>query len=263
MLIELLIYLSVGAIAGIIAGLLGAGGGAVIIPPLVWIFHVNHFSDTIIMQLAIGTAMATIVITALASIRAHQSRGGVRWELVRQLTPGIIVGALLGALLAGALASDVLQWVFGVFILLLAIQIGFGLRPSAQRDLPSLPGMFAAGSIIGVVSSLVGIGGAALTVPFLVWCNTPLRNAVGTSAACGLPIALAGSAGYILTGWHADGLPAWSLGYIYLPALLCIVAASTLFAPLGARLAHALPSAVLKKVFAGLLVLIGIRMLTA
>jgi uncharacterized membrane protein YfcA len=148
-----------------------------------------------------------------------------------------------------------------VFILALALQIGFGLKPSPHRNLPGIAGMSVTGALIGAVSSIVGIGGAAMTVPFLVWCNVPMRNAVGTSAACGLPIALAGTAGYIATGWDAAVLPAWSLGYVYLPALLCIVAASALFAPLGARLAHALPTGILKKIFATMLAIIGLRML--
>jgi uncharacterized membrane protein YfcA len=241
--------------------MLGAGGGAVIIPPLVWIFHLNQVDDSIVMHLAIGTAMATIVVTALASIRAHHSRGAVLWTLVARLTPGIVVGALIGAAIADTLASDRLQLIFGVFILALALQIGFGLKPSPHRNLPGIAGMSVTGALIGAVSSIVGIGGAAMTVPFLVWCNVPMRNAVGTSAACGLPIALAGTAGYIATGWDAAVLPAWSLGYVYLPALLCIVAASALFAPLGARLAHALPTGILKKIFATMLAIIGLRML--
>jgi uncharacterized membrane protein YfcA len=227
----------------------------------VWIFHLNQVDDSIVMHLAIGTAMATIVVTALASIRAHHSRGAVLWTLVARLTPGIVVGALIGAAIADTLASDRLQLIFGVFILALALQIGFGLKPSPHRNLPGIAGMSVTGALIGAVSSIVGIGGAAMTVPFLVWCNVPMRNAVGTSAACGLPIALAGTAGYIATGWDAAVLPAWSLGYVYLPALLCIVAASALFAPLGARLAHALPTGILKKIFATMLAIIGLRML--
>lgn len=262
MLIELLIYFSVGICAGIIAGLLGAGGGAVIVPPLVWIFHLHHFDSGIIMHLAIGTAMATIVVTALSSIRAHHRRYAVLWPVVGRLTPGIVIGALLGASLADALASDSLQLVFAVFMLILAAQIGFGLKPAPHRDLPSMPGMLAAGAVIGSVSTIVGIGGAALTVPFLVWCNTPVRKAVGTSAACGLPIALAGTLSYILIGLNdSTVLPDWSLGFVYLPALLCIAAASMVFAPLGARLAHALPADILKKIFATLLSLIGLKML--
>lgn len=261
MLTELFVYLSVGIAAGLIAGMLGAGGGAVIIPPLVWIFNLHQVDDDIVMHLAIGTAMATIVVTALASIRAHHSRGAVLWPLVGRLTAGIVIGALLGAVIADSLASANLQLVFGGFILALAIQIGFGVKPSPQRNLPGIAGMSLAGLLIGALSSIVGIGGAAMTVPFLVWCNIPLRNAVGTSAACGLPIALAGTAGYIATGWDSAVLPDWSLGYVYLPALLCIVTASALFAPLGARLAHSLPTSVLKKVFATMLAIIGFRML--
>lgn len=261
MLIELGLYLSVGVFAGLIAGLLGAGGGAVIVPPLAWLFKLRGVADAVIMHLAIGTALATIVITSIASIRAHHRHSAVRWPLFARLSPGIVLGAWLGALLADALPSETLQQVFGVFMLLLSVQIACGFRPSPHRALPNAPGMFAFGILNGALSAVVGIGGAALTVPFLVWCNVPVRSAVATSAACGLPIALAGASGYVFAGWDATELPVWSSGYVYLPAFLGIAVTSTVFASLGAKLAHRLPTGVLKKIFAVVLALIGSQML--
>jgi len=261
MLSTLLLYLTLGAFAGVMAGLLGVGGGLIIVPVLAWIFHHQHISDAVIMHLAIGTSLATIVVTSISSVRAHHRHGAVLWPVFWRLTPGIIVGAWVGAAIADALPSAVLSKVFAIFVLTVAAQMGFGAKPAPHRELPGTVGMTAVGGIIGTVSAIVGIGGGSLTVPFLTWCNTVIRQAVATSAACGLPIALAGAFGFVVTGLNAAGLPAWSLGYVYGPALLGITVTSTLSAPLGARLAHTLPTEMLKKVFAVFLAIIGARML--
>ena len=257
----LLFYLVLGAFAGVMAGLLGVGGGLIIVPALAWIFHQQQITETAIMHLAIGTSLATIVVTSISSVRAHHRRGAVLWPTFWRLTPGIVVGAWLGAAVADALSSFVLQKIFALFVLAMAGQMGFGAKPAPHRDLPGTPGMLATGGVIGAVSAIVGIGGGSLTVPFLTWCNISIRQAVATSAACGLPIALAGALGFIVTGLNATGLPGWSLGYIYGPALVGIAFVSMLFAPLGAKLAHTLPTETLKKVFAIFLALIGFKML--
>jgi uncharacterized membrane protein YfcA len=257
----LLLYLALGAFAGVMAGMLGVGGGLIIVPVLAWIFHHQQVSDVVTMHLAIGTSLATIVVTSISSIRAHHRRGAVLWPVFWRLTPGIIIGAWVGAAIADALPSAVLSKVFAVFVLAVAAQMGFGAKPAPHRELPGTVVMAAAGGIVGMVSAIVGIGGGSLTVPFLTWCNTAIRQAVATSAACGLPIALAGALGFIMTGLNAAHLPAWSLGYVYGPALLGITATSMLSAPLGARLAHTLPTEMLKKVFAVFLTVIGVRML--
>lgn len=257
----ILFYLLLGSFAGIMAGLLGVGGGLIIVPALAWSFHFQGVAEGIIMHLAIGTSLATIVITSIASMRAHHRHQALLWPVFWRLAPGIVVGALLGAAIADALPSATLQVVFGVFVLLVAAQMGFGAKPSPHRGLPGTVGMLVAGGTIGGISAIVGIGGGSLTVPFLMWCNTAIRNAVATSAACGLPIALAGAAGFMITGWGNPELPAWSGGYVYGPALAGIAVATMLFAPLGARLAHTLPTGVLKRVFAGFLAIVGIRML--
>ncbi len=261
MLTTLLLYLALGAFAGVMAGMLGVGGGLIIVPVLAWIFGRQSVSDALIMHLAIGTSLASIVITSISSIRAHHQRGAVLWPAFWRLTPGIVIGAWLGAAVADLLSSAALTKIFAVFVLMVAAQMAFGAKPAPQRELPKPTGMAATGVVIGMVSAIVGIGGGSLTVPFLSWCNTPIRQAVATSAACGLPIALAGALGFIVTGLNAPHLPAWSLGYVYGPALVGVAFASMLTAPLGAKLAHTLPTNSLKKVFAVFLAAVGSKML--
>ena len=257
----LLLYLALGAFAGVMAGLLGVGGGLIIVPVLAWIFHGQQINDAIVMHLALGTSLATIVVTSISSVRAHHQRGAVLWPVVWRLTPGIVIGAWLGAAVADALPSAVLSKIFALFVLAVAAQMAFGAKPAPHRGLPGAGGMAATGGVIGVVSAIVGIGGGSLTVPFLTWCNTAMRPAVATSAACGLPIALAGTLGFIITGLNAADRPAWSLGYVYGPALAGVAFASMLLAPLGAKLAHTLPTETLKKIFAVFLTLVGTKML--
>lgn len=254
-------YLLLGAFAGTLAGLLGVGGGLVIVPVLILLFQEQGFSSQVLVHLAIGTSLATIVFTSLSSVWAHHRRGAVLWLEFWQLTPGIVIGAFVGAVIARLIPAADLRMVFGIFELTVALQMGLNLRPDALRQLPSSPGMGLAGGVIGTISAVVGIGGGTMTVPFLVWCNVEMRKAVATSAACGLPIAIAGTIGFMATGWSEPRLPAMSSGYLYWPAFAGIVAASVLFAPVGARLAHALPGATLKKVFALFIGVLGIRML--
>jgi uncharacterized membrane protein YfcA len=256
----LLYYLALGAFAGTLAGLFGVGGGLVIVPVLVAIFRAHQLPPEVIVHLAIGTSLATIAITSLSSVYAHHRHGAVLWPVFTRLTPGIIVGALLGAVIADSLSGFALKRVFGVFELLVAAQLAFGRTPAAHRTLPGPVGSGVAGVMIGTVSAVMGIGGGTLTVPFLAWCNVHLRNAVATAAACGLPIAVAGAAGFMVTGWHATAVP-YASGYVYWPAFGGIVLASVVFAPVGARLTHRLPVATLRRFFAVFLAGLGIRML--
>jgi hypothetical protein len=254
-------YLLLGSVAGMLAGLLGVGGGLVIVPVLAWLFHLAGMPPEVVMHMAIGTSLATIVPTSLSSVWAHHRLGAVLWGAVARLAPGIVLGAALGATLADLLPGESLRLTFGLFELAVAVQMGLNLRPAPHRVLPAKWGMWGAGSAIGLVSALVGIGGGTMTVPFLQWCNVAMRQAVATSAACGLPIAIAGATGFIVTGWNAPALPAWSSGYLYWPAFTGIAVASVLVAPLGARLAHRLPTAVLKRFFALFLLFLGLHML--
>jgi len=259
---DVLLLVLVGAVAGMLAGLFGIGGGVVIVPVLAFVFEHQGVAGDALMHCAIGTSLATIAFTAMSSVRAHHARGSIRWPVFRQLAPGIVVGAAGGAGVAHGLASETLEVLFGLFLLFVAFQMMIPPPAAAgQRQPPATAWMLLAGLGIGALSSLFGIGGGAISVPFLTWCGLPPVQAVATAAAIGLPIALAGTAGYIVTGLQAPALPPWSLGYVVFPAFAGIVAASMLFAPLGARLAHRLKPLVLRRAFGALLALFGIRML--
>ncbi|MGH8669256.1 MAG: sulfite exporter TauE/SafE family protein [Burkholderiales bacterium] len=256
-----LAYLPLGAAVGFLAGLLGIGGGAVMVPMLVLVFTAQGFPAQHILHAALGTAMATIMFTSISSMRAHHAHGAVDWSIARAMAPGILAGSFCAALAAGFIATRPLAVMFTALVFYAATQILFDLRPKNARELPGPAGVFGAGALIGGVSSLLAAGGAFLCIPFLAWCSVPLRRAIGTAAAVGLPIALAGTAGYMLQGMRAQGLPAGSLGYVYLPALVLVAGASMLAAPWGARVAHRLPVRRLRIVFALLLYAVAARML--
>lgn len=254
-------YLVLGMFAGTIAGLLGVGGGLIIVPVLVFIFTANGFPPESIVHLAVGTSLATIIVTSISSARAHHQHGAVLWPVFRQLVPGIVVGTFIGAALADLMNAASLRMFFGGFELIVAVQMALNIKPNPHRQLPGVMGASVAASVIGAISAIVGIGGGTMTVPFLVWCNVTMQKAVATSAAVGLPIAVAGATGFLVSGLNEQNLPNYAVGYLYLPALLGIVVTSMLFAPLGARFAHRLPTAILKKIFALLLAILGINML--
>ncbi|MFT5576335.1 MAG: putative membrane protein YfcA [Bermanella sp.] len=250
-------YLLLGAVAGLTAGLFGVGGGLVIVPALVLSFTFLEVPTTVLTQLAIGTSLATIVMTSLSSVRAHQGYGNVDWHLWLRLAPAIALGVILGVYTAAGMAGTQLQLLFGVFAILMSLQMGLRFQPSAGREVPGLAGLGVAGTIIGYASALFGIGGGSLTVPFLSWCNVKMQKAVGLSAACGLPIAVVGCTANMWAGWGRADLPQYSSGFVYWPAFLGIVLTSTLFAKFGASLAQRLPEARLKQVFALFLALVG------
>jgi uncharacterized protein len=254
-------YTAVGMVAGILAGLLGVGGGLIIVPMLVYCFTLQGVSYDAMMHLALGTSMACIMFTAISSFMAHHRMGTVRWDVVRKVALGIVVGTFVGSCVASRLSTAFLSVFFVVFLYYVALQMILNRKPSASRQLPGNLGMFGVGNVIGAISSFVGIGGGSLSVPFMVWCNIPVLHAIGTSAAIGFPIAVAGTLGYVYAGLHASNLPDYCLGYVYLPALAGIVCASVLTAPLGVRLAHRLPVKKLKQVFAVLLTIMGTRVL--
>lgn len=262
--LEWIAYIVLGLFAGFVAGLLGVGGGLIIVPVLAFIFAAQHFPEQYVMHLALGTSLASIIFTSISSLRAHHAHRAVEWKIWREVTPGIVIGTLLGTVLAAYLSAFFLKVFFVVFVFYVGTQMLLDIKPKAARALPGLPGMFAAGNVIGAISSLVGIGGGTLSVPFMTWCNVTLHRAIGTSAAIGLPIAVAGAVGYVANGLAVrSALPEHSLGFVYLPALAAIVAASMLTAPLGAKLAHRLPVKKLKKIFALLLFTLGIRMVVS
>jgi uncharacterized membrane protein YfcA len=253
-------YLALGLVSGFVAGLLGVGGGLLMVPVLLFIFSAEGFAPDHVLLFALATSLAVIMFTSLSSVRAHHQHAAVDWLALCRISPGIVSGTLLGAWLATLLPPTFLHYFFVAFLFYAATQMLLNIKPKAHRGLPGTPGMLIAGNVIGIVSSWVGIGGGTLSVPFLLWCNTKMHTAIGTSAAIGFPIAVAGSVGYMLSGWTQPNLPAWSLGYVYLPALVLVAGASILTAPLGARAAHRLPVATLKKIFAILLYSLGIKM---
>lgn len=250
-------YLVLGAFAGTVAGLLGVGGGLIIVPVLAALFRHQGMESAIIMHLAVGTSLATIVVTSISSVYSHHKHGAVLWKVFWRLTPGIVIGAWAGAWLASQLPTRELRYIFGVFEWLVALQMIFNIKPPATQTLPRSLGLATAGGCIGVVSAVVGIGGGTLTVPFLSWCRISIHNAIATSAACGLPIALSGGIGFMFTGSAHQSLPAYATGFVYWPAFAGIVAASATFAPLGARLAHRLSVKKLRSVFAVFLLGLG------
>ena len=255
-----LLYLALGAFAGVLAGLLGVGGGLVIVPMLTFIFTAQGLPAEHILHLALGTSLASIMFTSVSSQRAHHARGAVDWLVVRRISPGIMAGTFFGSWVAAQLSTRFLKIFFVIFLFYVAIQMLLNIRPKPHRQLPGRTAMFGVGGVIGGISSLVGIGGGSMSVPFLIWCNVTMHNAIGTSAAIGFPIALAGAAGYLVNGLSVT-LPPHSLGFIYLPALIGVAAASIVTAPLGARLAHSLPLGGLKKLCALLLIVMGTKML--
>jgi uncharacterized membrane protein YfcA len=253
--------LALGAAVGFAAGLLGIGGGMLIVPFMTMILAAKHFPKEHIVHMAIATSLATIMFTSMSSVRAHHARGAVVWRIAKLLAPGILIGSWVGPWIGAQMNSSVLAVFFSVFVAASATQMLIDKKPSASRDLPGTPGMFAAGGGIGVLSGIVGAGGGFISVPFMTWCNVKIHNAVATSAALGFPIALAGTLSNIYFGMKVPDLPSGSLGYIYLPALLVISLASVMTAPLGAKIAHKLPVKSLKKVFACMLYTLAAYML--
>lgn len=256
-----LLFLAVGAVAGLLAGLFGIGGGMVIVPVLVLTFAAQGISEAVLTHMAVATSLATIVFTSISSVREHHRNGAVDWPLVGQMTLGIVAGTGLGVLLISSVPGPVLQKIIGVFALLLAAKMFLGLNPDSDGSRPGKLGLTSAGGVIGFGSSWFGIGGGTFTVPYLTWMKVPMRQAVATSAACGLPIALTGAISNVVVGWNHADLPDWSTGFLYWPAIGGIVLTSVPFAKVGAKLAHTLDQTLLKKAFAVLLVVVGLRFL--
>ncbi|GAA5236740.1 sulfite exporter TauE/SafE family protein [Verticiella sediminum] len=256
------VLLVLGLACGFAAGLLGIGGGMVLAPFLTLVLTWRGMPLDLVVHVAIATSMATILFTSLSSMRAHHRRGGVRWRIVAAMVPGLFIGGLLsGGAVFSLVPTSWLALFFGLFVSYSALKMFVGKPPKPERQLPGPVGLTAAGAGIGFLSGLVGAGGGFLSVPFLTRSNVPLPAAIGTSAALGFPIALANTVGYIGSGWkETAGMPGM-LGYVSWPTLLVVVAASVLVAPRGAALAHQLPVATLKRVFASLLFVLAGYML--
>lgn len=254
-------YLLLGASVGFLGGLFGIGGGTVLVPVLLLLFDAQHFPDQYQLHLALGTSMATIIFTALASLTKHHQHGAVNWSVVRTITPGILLGTALGTLLAASIPSHWLGLIFALFVYFAAAQILLDIRPATSRGLPGKAGIRLFGVFAGALSSLVSIGGGTVVIPFMLWSNLSLRQAIGTSAAISFPLSVGGTLGYILTGMSVAGLPDHSLGFVYLPALFWTALASVITAPLGARATHHMKIDMLRKLFAVLLLALASNLL--
>ncbi|RUR58008.1 sulfite exporter TauE/SafE family protein [Vreelandella populi] len=262
-LVTLLGYLGLGAAAGTMAGLFGVGGGLIIVPVLVFAFGLQNVPSEITMHLAVGTSLATIVVTGASSALGHFRKGSIHRPWFLALLPGLMLGAIGGVFIAGNLSGTVLGTLFGIFVLLLAAKMVFGLSPRPGAMVPGKFAMLVAGGVVGAISALFGIGGGAMTVPWLSRCGATMTQAVGTSAACGLPIAAVGAITFIIMGWGNPLLPAWATGFVMWPAFFAIVLASVPFARVGVRLAHVLSARVLRLCFALLLTVVGLRFVLA
>ena len=246
-----------GMATGFLAGLLGIGGGMLMVPFITIILTGKGYPPEYTVKMAVATSLASICFTSLSSVRAHHRRGAVLWPIVWLLAPGILLGALIGAQVAVALPGKVLSVLFAVFVAFSATQMFLNRRPKPTRTLPGRLGTFGMGGVIGLLSSLVGAGGAFVSVPFMTWCNVKIHDAVGTSAALGFPIAFAGTLGYIWAGQGLPQMPPGSFGYLYLPGLIVVSIASMTMAPLGARTAHRMDIQPLRKLFAVVLYILA------
>jgi uncharacterized membrane protein YfcA len=260
---QLILELAVlGLCTGYVAGLLGIGGGMLLGPFITIILSARGVPADLAVKMAIATSMGTIIFTSISSVRAHHKRGAVKWDIARGLAPGIVLGSMVGSIgIFAILKGTTLALVFAGFIGFSATQMLLNKKPKPGRSMPGFAGQLGAGAVIGLISGLVGAGGGFISVPFMLAHNVLIINAVATSAALGFPIALANAAGYAISGQGVAGLPSWSFGYIWLPALVVVASCSVLTAPLGARMAHSLPVAQLKRVFAAVLYVLAAYML--
>jgi uncharacterized membrane protein YfcA len=254
-------FLIVGSFVGFMAGLLGIGGGGIMVPILTSIFLLQGVEPNNVVHLALGTSMASMIFTSFSSLRAHNAKGGVLWKVVKGMAVGVVLGTFLSTFLASYLSSLYLAIFFTLFMAFVSFQMCLNKKPKPSRELTGNAGLFAAGSGIGAISALVSIGGGSLTVPYLTWQNVEIKKAIGTSAAIGLPISIAGTLGYLVNGLGHSSVESYTLGFVYFPAVLLISATSYFMAPLGASFAHKLPVPVLKKIFAILLIILSAKML--
>ena len=260
---QLIIELALlGICTGFLAGLLGIGGGMIMVPFLTFMLSQRGIDANLTVKMAIATSMATIIFTSISSVRAHHKRGAVRWDLVKGLAPGIVLGSMIASMGVFAMLKGAnLAIFFGLFVGFSATQMFLDKKPAPSRQVPGTAGLVAAGSAIGFLSGLVGAGGGFISVPFMAWCNVAIHTAVATSSALGFPIALANVAGYVISGISVIGLPDDAIGYIWVPALVVIALCSVFTAPLGAKAAHSLPVKKLKRIFAMILYTLAAYML--
>lgn len=255
-------YILFGGMVGFLAGLLGVGGAILLVPIMHFTLEKQGVDPSLIHHMAIATTMANILFTSSMATYSHHKRGAVPWKIVAWMVPGIMAGAFAGSFLTGYIPSDPLALAFGIFLIYAGAQTFVDIKPKASRHMPGIPGQLAFGALIGMFSGIMGVGGAAVTVPILLVCGLPVLNTIATSGAFGFPIAIAGCVGYALTAWGHPNLPEYSLGFIYLPALLGFVPTSVLCAPLGVKVSHILPPKILRRGFGVLVLIMAYRMIS-
>ena len=257
----ILSFLLLGSFVGFMAGLFGIGGGGIMVPVLTTLFIFQGVPIEKVVHLALGTSMASIIVTSLSSMRAHYAKDAILWPIVKVMALGIILGTFIATFVVVNIPSIYLALFFSLFMAYVSIQMFLDKKPKPSRTLAGNGGLLLAGSGIGAISALVSIGGGSLTVPYLLWQNVDIKKAIGTSAALGFPISVVGTVGYIVNGWSVTMGEEYTFGFVYIPAVLFISATSFFTAPYGARLAHKLPVKILKKVFALLLIVLSLKML--
>ena len=245
---EIITLLIAGAIAGTLAGLFGIGGGTIIVPVIALVLETQGISTEKIIKIAVGTSLATIMFTAISSVYAHHLRKAVDWQIFKVLTPWILLGTVIGTIIVDIMPGDILYVAFILFLCAAATRLAIG-NVKGTRQLPGLTGMATVGTLNGIVSAMMGIGGGVINVPFFTYCSVPIKRAIATAAAIGLPLATVSAIGFVIIGLDETDLPKASLGYINLPIFASVVSASVLFAPLGAKLAHSLPERALNIFF--------------
>lgn len=257
----ILIYLALGAFVGFVAGLLGVGGGGIMVPMLTSIFIAQGFGTDNAVHLALGTSMASIIVTSFSSLRAHNRNNAVLWPVVKSMSWGILLGTFIATFIAAKANAVYLAIFFSLFMAFVAYKMFSKSKPKAERNLLGNTSLFFSGTGLGGISALVSIGGGAISIPFLIWQNVEAKKAIGTSAALGLPIAITGTMGFAVNGWGKSYDIDYTLGFVYLPAVLLMSCTSYFLAPVGAKLAHNLPVPILKKIFAVLLLGLSVKML--
>lgn len=254
-------YVAAGAFVGVLAGLLGIGGGMTLVPVMAALFAAQQFAPDHVVHMALATCMASVVFTSSSSVREHLKFKGVDFDIVKRMTPGMVIGSLLATSFSAWIPQRMLALSFAVIVFCGATQILLNKKPEAARSLPSAGPLFAVGVVIGIIAGLVSAGGAFLSVPFMLWCGVPMKKTIGTGAMMGIPLAIMGTIGYAISGWNVTGLPPGTIGFVSITALVGIVCGSVFTAPIGARLAHRLPVVTLKRIFACLLYVLAAKML--
>jgi len=257
----ILIFILLGGSVGILAGLFGVGGGGILVPVFTTVFLSYGVDTQNVVHMALGSSMACIVGTSFVSLRAHHAKGGVRWDIFKNIAIGVVAGTFLATFISSYLSSSVLAVIFTIFMTYVALQLFLDIKPKSIRELPSAPKQVGAGTFIGAISALVSIGGGAMSVPYLLWHNIEMKKAIGTSAAIGFPIAISGTIGFMLNGWHETNLSNYQLGFVYLPAVLFVTLASSFTVKYGVMIAHKLPVKILKKLFGLLALSLSLKML--